>query len=281
MYTRPNNNKTVMRWVVGPAVLFMVVVAYLAIHGSDQVNPPGQPVGLRPAGPDNPVPVKNPIDELLKPPAGVTPRDGVAAAILIDVSGSMGDRVKDAQGALKSKIDIAKKCLLSLVNQTDRFTKGHPDRGILLGIYEFSGLDGRDSCRRVIPLGKADPATAAAALARMSPNGNTPIGNAILRVKRDLDATGMKRQHILVITDGENNSGYSVPDVVSAMGRQSEENRASVYLIAFDVAEAKFAPVREAGAMVLAASNENELQTTADYILTGKILAEQPETPKK
>jgi hypothetical protein len=61
-----------------------------------------------------------------------------------------------------------------------------------------------------------------------------------------------------------------------------DENRASIYFIAFDIAAAKFEAVRNAGGLVLAASNETELQQTLDYVLTGKILAEQPQvTPAK
>ena len=45
---------------------------------------------------------------------------------------------------------------------------------------------------------------------------------------------------------------------------------------AFDIAAEKFNSVRDAGGLVLGASNESELKSTLDYVLTGKILAEQP-----
>ena len=50
----------------------------------------------------------------------------------------------------------------------------------------------------------------------------------------------------------------------------------SNYFVAFDVAAAKFNSVRDSGGLVLAASNESDLKSTLDYLLTGKILVEQP-----
>ena len=94
--------------------------------------------------------------------------------------------------------------------------------------------------------------------------------------KRNLDATGLSKRHILVITDGENTTGYSPSDVTQVISSQSDMDRASIYFVAFDVAAAKFNSVREAGGLVLAASNETDLKGTLDYLLTGKILAEQP-----
>jgi len=42
----------------------------------------------------------------------------------------------------------------------------------------------------------------------LKPNGGTPIGDSIVRVKQELDRTAKTRLHILVLTDGENNQGY-------------------------------------------------------------------------
>ncbi|MFB3891665.1 MAG: VWA domain-containing protein [Phycisphaerae bacterium] len=264
------------------AVLIVVIVA-LAIalpHGGQPTGPQGT-VAVAPGRGDSVVqPIKNPIGEALKPPAGIARRDGVAAAVLIDTSGSMSEQVSDGKGGKKPKIDIAKRCLADLASQAETFVKKHPDKPFTLGIYEFSGRGG-ELCRVVIPLGPPNAAAADAALKRMIPSGDTPIGDAMIRAKHDLDMTGMKRLHVLVITDGENNHGYALPDVVAAMSRQDEADRAAMYFIAFDVAASKFAALRSAGATVLGASNQTELQQTLDYILTGKILAEQPETPKK
>jgi hypothetical protein len=46
--------------------------------------------------------------------------------------------------------------------------------------------------------------------------------------------------------------------------------------VAFDVAATKFNAVKDSGGLILAASDETDLKGTLDYLLTGKILAEQP-----
>jgi len=112
----------------------------------------------------------------------------------------------------------------------------------------------------------------------MRAEGDTPIGDAMIKVKRDVDATGLSKRHILVITDGENTKGYSPADVTRAILSQAEKDRASIYFVAFDVAASTFNSVRDSGGLVLAASNETDLKGTLDYLLTGKILAEQHES---
>jgi hypothetical protein len=167
-----------------------------------------------------------------------------------------------------------------VIRKTADFAKAHADKPILLGVYEFSVRDTTAPCRRVIALGPPDPLSSEAAVNRMTADGGTPIGNAIIQAKQDLDRTGSSHQHILVVTDGENNNGYSPSDVVNAISLLPEDWRASTYFIAFDVSAEKFNTVRDAGGFVLSATNEAELNQTLDYVLTGKILAEQPAVPK-
>src|SRR4030095_6994927 len=83
-------------------------------------------------------PVQNPIEEVLQPAADVQYREGVAAAILIDTSGSVMDKVKDAGGERQRKIQIAQRSALNLVEQFEKYAREHSDQTILLGIYEFS-----------------------------------------------------------------------------------------------------------------------------------------------
>jgi von Willebrand factor type A domain len=221
-------------------------------------------------------PVRNPIQDLLRPPAAVQYREGIAVAILVDTSGSMKERVPDADGTRQPKIRIAQRSALNFVKQFDNYAREHPDKTIRLGIYEFSNRGRGPACRPLVQLGPPDPAAAERAISRMIPNGDTPIGDAMITAKRDLDAAAFSKQHILVITDGENTAGYSPVDVTRIISDQSAEARASIYFVAFDVAAEKFNGVRDSGGLILAASNEKDLNQTLDYLLTGKILAEQP-----
>jgi Mg-chelatase subunit ChlD len=111
---------------------------------------------------------------------------------------------------------------------------------------------------------------------RLHAAGSTPIGDAMIQAKQDLDRSGLTKLHILVITDGENNRGYALPDVAAALANQDQEHRASMYFVAFDVSDQKFSAIRDAGGLVLSASSGQELRQTLDYVLSGKILAEAP-----
>src|SRR5690242_769370 len=77
------------------------------------------------------------IDAALAAPA-VTPRDGLAAAIAIDVSGSMDDRVTAEDGGRARKIDVARRAARDLVEQFAAYAEQHRDQPVLLGVYEFS-----------------------------------------------------------------------------------------------------------------------------------------------
>jgi len=222
-------------------------------------------------------PVQNPIQDVLRP-TQTQYKPGVAAAILIDTSGSMNERVRDSDGAQRSKIDIAQRAALDIVNQFDAYAREHSGQEIQLGIYEFSDRGGAEPvCRPVVKLGMPNPETSRTAISKMKARGDTPIGDAMIVAKRALDAAGLSKRHMLVITDGENTKGYSPADVTQVISNQSDTDRASIYFVAFDVAAAKFNSVKDSGGLVLAASNETELKGTLDYLLSGKILAEQPE----
>jgi len=258
--------------------MMLILIGIIGLARYFDKSPPGSQRSSRTSRSVS-TPVTNPVEDLLKPTPGIESREGVAAAILIDTSGSMADKVRDTDGRERPKIEIAQRAALNLVSQFDTYARAHKDQSIYLGIYEFSDR-GRKSCREVVKLGPAgdrDAAALRAAISQMRADGGTPIGDAMITAKLDIDATGLSKRHILVITDGENNKGYSPDDVTRTVTAESYQQRASVYFVAFDVAESTYKNVRDAGGLVLAASNETELKGTLDYLLTGKILAEQPD----
>lgn len=265
------------RRVGGFSNALLIFALIMAINGarSCEERRPASPGSSSPSRVSTPV--RNPVNELLRPVASsVDRREGVAAAILIDTSGSMREQVQEADGSTRPKIEVARRAAMNLVNQFDAFAREHPGQVIYLGIYEFSDRRTGPSTRTVLKLGPPDPVQAERGISKMIPDGDTPIGDAMITAKRDVDATGLSKRHILVITDGENNKGYSPQNVTQVISTQAESDRASIYFVAFDIAATKFNPVRDAGGLVLAASNETDLKGTLDYLLTGKILVEQP-----
>ena len=199
-------------------------------------------------------------------------RDGLAAAIMIDVSGSMA---RAPRGADEPKIIAARRAALDIVDRFAKYAADHPTEPVMLGIYEFSSRDSREDTREVIAMGPPDRPRAAAAVAVMQPGGGTPIGDAMIAGKRALDTTGLTRRHLLVITDGENTDGHEPGAVAAAFGRRAEAERPSLYFVAFDITASRFADVKTAGGLVLEAVDSRGLTETLETLLTGQILLER------
>jgi Ca-activated chloride channel family protein len=215
----------------------------------------------------------NELDAAVTAEAGAQPREGLAAAIVIDVSGSMNERVKGESG--QRKIETARRAAVDLVEQFARYAEDHKGEPVLLGVFEFSDRTGQPDCRVVIPMGPPDRARAKAAIDGMDADGGTPIGTAMITAKKALDATGLSRRHLLVVTDGENTSGPDPEDVAAAIGRRPAEEQPSMYFVAFDISARRFDAVKNAGGLVLEAANATALNDTLDSLLRGKILIER------
>lgn len=215
------------------------------------------------------------IDEQLAPTSATQSKEGIAAAIVIDVSGSMREQVEGADGRDERKIDIARRAARDLVEQFARYAEDHPQDPVRLGIYEFSQREGQGDCRPIIPMAPPDRSRADRALASLRADGGTPIGNAMIFAKRELDAAGLTRRHLLVVTDGENTDGFDPDDVATAFNRRPETERPSLYFVAFDIEASRFNRVKDAGALVLGAANAKELNSRLDALLRGNILLEK------
>jgi Mg-chelatase subunit ChlD len=215
------------------------------------------------------------LDQQLKPEGNVEVREGLAAAIAIDVSGSMAEKVKGSDGSRQAKIEIARSAALDLVDQFAAYAREHKDEPVQLAIYEFSRRSGLADARPVIEMGPPDRAKAAEAVAKLAADGGTPIGQAMIIAKLALDRTGLTRRHLLVVTDGENTDGVKPDSVAVAMNKRPDAERPSIYFVAFDVEANRFSGVKDAGGLVLSAANAKELNETLDMLLGKKILIEK------
>jgi Ca-activated chloride channel family protein len=213
------------------------------------------------------------LDTALTPDPGVAERDGLAAMIAIDVSGSMNERA--GGGSDERKIVSARRAAIDLVEQFARYADDHKGEPVLLGVYEFSDKDNEPDLRPIVTLGPPDRVRARAAIDKMEADGGTPIGNAMISAKKLLDSTGLSRRHLLVVTDGENTSGPEPEDVAAAIARRPASEQPSMYFVAFDISASRFNAVRDAGGLVLEAANAKALNDTLDSLLRGKILIEK------
>jgi hypothetical protein len=213
-------------------------------------------------------------------PPAIVRQPGIALVVLVDTSGSMQAPVPGADGKPTPKIRIAKSTVLAVVKRLEDFAKANPDRTVQVAVYEFSSREGVPLCRPVLPMGKPDAPTAWRELARMKPDGGTPIGEAMVAANRELDLAALASSHLLVVTDGENTDGRAPGDIAREFTRLPLADQPSLYFVAFDVAAAKFAAVKEAGGLLLSASNEAQLKETLEFILGEKILVERPSGTK-
>jgi hypothetical protein len=208
--------------------------------------------------------------------------DGVALAIIYDTSGSMHDPVKDANGHDTAKYIIANRALIAITKQIQAFATnnaaGSP-RKIEAGLFVFSG----DGAREAVKFGPFDPDALQGFARRFSsPNGNTPLGNALTTASRAVLNSPLTRKHVLVITDGMNTAGPTPGAVLPRLQQQAEQKHTgmSVHFVAFDVDAKVFDPVKKLGATVVGAADEKQLNSQLQFIMQRKILLEEEE-PKR
>jgi Mg-chelatase subunit ChlD len=214
------------------------------------------------------------IDAALAAGPHADAREGLAAAIVIDVSGSMDDRVRGQDGRRVRKIEVARRAARDIIEQFAGYAEANPDERVELGIFEFSRRRNQPDCRPVVPMGPPDRTTVAE-LAQLTPRGGTPIGAAMVAATHALDATGLSRRHLLLVTDGENTDGFRPEAVAAGIARRPADAQPSIYFVAFDVDARHFDGVREAGGLVLPAANARELTETLEMLISGKILLER------
>jgi len=206
--------------------------------------------------------------------------DGVAVAIVYDSSGSMSERVADGTGRPTPKSVIAERALAAVVKRLQAFalspsTAGEPRR-MKVGLYCFS----RDGARELVRFGPFDPKQADAFTRNLpSPNGGTPLGNALATASQAVLKSGLSRKHVLVITDGMNTVGPDPAKVLPGLKDQAVKQQAglSVHFVAFDVDAKLFDPLKKLGATVVGAADETQLNTQLSFILEKKILLEEEE----
>src|SRR5947209_12804358 len=133
--------------------------------------------------------------------------DGVALAIIYDTSGSMKDPVPDQSGKSSPKYIIANRALLAVTEEIGSFATNNPagtPRKIETGLFVFQG----EGARQAVRFGPFDPETLRAFARHFSsPNGNTPLGNALATAGHAVLNSPLSRKHVLIITDGMNTAG--------------------------------------------------------------------------
>jgi Mg-chelatase subunit ChlD len=197
-------------------------------------------------------------------------KDGTAVYLLLDVSGSMSESVSNTSGAMESKLGIAKRAAIDVCRAVAKYAGEDKTRTIRLGVASFS-----DDYQVTVGMGPPDADAAARAINGLATRGGTAIGNAVILAQKALDDTGLRNQHILVVTDGENNTGPKPGAVAAGINALPEALRPSVYVVAFDVKASLFDDVKAAGWQVFSAADGRQLAQQLDEVVGGHILIEK------
>jgi Mg-chelatase subunit ChlD len=198
---------------------------------------------------------------------------GVSVAILLDNSGSMGDRVP---GDVQPKSEVAKAAIERMLWATEAALAKHPDYPVKVGLILFS-----TTAHTVLAMQPYNRDSVRAALARLpSPSGGTAIGDAMQVARGALygRSAGTFRKVMLVVTDGENNAGATPVDVAHEIHSRSEGG-VGMYFVAFDTDPGKFGFLRDVKGDVIAAQNGDALQASLAELYENKVLAESPTEP--
>lgn len=172
-------------------------------------------------------------------------RPGTAVVVLIDTSGSMGQKVRDASGRERPKHDVARDALAHVVQVTEAWHSAHPTTNLQLGIVNFSGVT-----TTVLPMGPFDAAAAREAIARIpAPAGGTAIGLALEEGFKALYGTGSIRKHLVCITDGEN-SVATPPDLMARQLHSQTGGDVELHFVAFDTSSQNFAFLKQVNGTV-------------------------------
>jgi hypothetical protein len=206
--------------------------------------------------------------------------EGIALAIIYDTSGSMRDNVPAGGGTRLPKYVIANKALNAIVDRISQYASNSPanaPRKIEAGLFVFK----EPSAVPVVPYGPFDAAAMKNCVSHFSqPTGGTPLGNAIRVASKSVLASPLTHKHIVIITDGINTIGPAPEAVIPRI----KKNAAGLgggdvffHFVAFDVDAKVFDPVKRQGATVLAAANEQQLNSQLQFIFERKILLEDEE----
>jgi len=209
--------------------------------------------------------------------------EGIALAIVYDTSGSMKEQVRDRTGKLSPKYVIANRALEAISARIQTFATNAGSglqRKVHAGLFVFEGT----GARQAVNVGPFDASAFQSWAKRFSsPEGGTPLGNALMAASQAVLNSGLTRNHVLIITDVINTVG---PDPATVMPRlrqlaEQKQTSLSVHFVALDVNAKVFDGVKKLGATVVGASDEAQLTRQLEFILEKKILLEDEELPKK
>nr|WP_240981907.1 MULTISPECIES: VWA domain-containing protein [unclassified Streptomyces] len=141
-----------------------------------------------------------------------------ALVMVLDSSGSMADPVDGAGTGGRTRMAAARDAVGTVV---DGLPDGHPTG---LRVYGADKPRGCDDTRLARPVAPLDRAGLKAAVAALTPKGDTPIGLSLRKAAQDLPKAApgaLVTRTILLVSDGEDTCGTPKPcEVAAELARQ-------------------------------------------------------------
>lgn len=167
------------------------------------------------------------IVALARPQAGTThtteTKEGIAIELLVDISSSMDMSIKDAAGTSSTRLEVAREMVSRFIAGDGETLKGRPDD--LIGLITFARYadtrspltSGHDALLQIIENLEIQ--------SRPNEDG-TAYGDALaiaaarLRNPQELKETPIASRVIILLTDGENNSGAHLPEEAAGLAKK-------------------------------------------------------------
>jgi len=236
--------------------------------------------GLALAGCEKTCPTSNegeanaPQEAYVNPTYDVTPKEvktiqwsRKSIAFIVDTSGSMRDRIEGER-----KIGLAKDALKHILGAYSKHNNSNNDLEAALFCF-----DGNDGVKKVVGLQKFDYGLLSSKVNDLTADANTPPGKSLAAAERELDAKATGRKYIVMLTDGENNEGWSPEKVFKLINESNEktgDNKTQLYVIAFNTSKNKFKPLEGLGATVYEAKDGAALLET--LVQNAELILEKP-----
>jgi Mg-chelatase subunit ChlD len=202
----------------------------------------------------------------------------IALAVVYDTSGSMRGTVRTASGRLEAKHIVAKRAFGAVIERLEQYTAPGADKTakeLDLAIVVFDGSRPREA----IPMAPLYGDIVRRWLETLpQPDSSTPLGDAMAMAGRALVSTPAASKHLLVLTDGINTTGATPLAALTALQAQNQrqDQPIFVHVLALDIPPAVFSSLQKAGATLIGASDEKQLQSQLDFIFETQILVEAP-----
>lgn len=146
--------------------------------------------------------------------------------VVFDTSGSMAEA--DPSG--HNKLETAKSLMTTLVRERGA--------GVQLGMWTYPGGSQVDGCKvgswvpQLRPVDHPDPTNVDANIRKLTADGETPTGPALLAVVQALKEQGYSSARLVLVTDGESNCGIDPCEVATQI--LDEGFDLEVHAVAFD-----------------------------------------------